>query len=197
MVCHYRQNRELQTIRHNKEPIRLSKEGKENCKKWYKLERLFNEAQSMDEKEVFFLELLRLKFLGESDKILDPKFDSLLWKFVHDERTFNYPFKSVQATWYVGMSEEGKVKMYSYEQSGGTAKDGKTFLQYIDTIGHLHLKLIAYPKPKDGGFLNPIFRSIKRTRDGYTLYGTTIVSSQEAIQISSSISSNSFKGGIK
>lgn len=195
--CNYRHTEKSRAMKYDKDSIVLSQEGKENCKKWYKLERLFNEATSMKQKEELFIELLTLKHLWQSSKVLAPKFDSLFWAFLHDERTFYYPFKSISGDWYTAMSEDGKIKMYSYNTCDGTASDGKTFLQYLDTTGHLHLKVLTYPKPDEGIFLNPVFKTIKKAKNGYTLYGGTALSSQEYYETSRFVPSNSFKGGLK
>lgn len=195
--CNYRQTGKPQAIRNDNDSVVLSNEGREICNKWYKIERLFNDASSMKQKAELFIELLSLKHYWESSGVLAPKFDSLFWAFLHDERTFNYPFTSIPGDWYAALSEDGKVKMYSYNTCEGTASDGKTFLQYLDTAGHLHLKVLTYPKPEHGAFLSPVFKSIKKTKKGYTLYGGTALSSQEYHETSRFVPCSSFKGGLK
>lgn len=195
--CNYPKTDKPKAMRHAKVPVALSAEGKETCRQWTKMERLFNEAPSMKQKEELLRELLSLKHYWESSEILAPKFDSLFWAFLHDERTFYYPFKSVPGDWYAAMSEDGKVKMYSYNTCEGTASDGKTFLQYLDALGHLHLKVLTYPKSDEGILLNPVFKTIKKTKNGYILYGGTALSSQEYYETSRFVPSRSFKGGLK
>lgn len=195
--CNYRQTSETQAAKHEKASVVFSEEGKANCRKWYKLEQLFNEAPSMQQKAELFIELLSIKHYWECSEMLAPKFDSLFWSFLHDKRTFYYPFTSISGDWYAAMSEDGKVKMYSYNTCDGTASDGKTFLQYLDTAGRLHLKVLTYPKPDEGIFLNPVFKTIKKTKNGYTLYGGTALSSQEYHETFRFVPSSSFKGGLK
>lgn len=195
--CDYRQTSETQAAKQETDSVVLSEEGKEYCRRWHKIERLFNEASSMKQKAELFIELLSIKHYWESSEVLAPKFDSLFWSFLHDERTFYYPFTSISGDWYAAMSEDGKVKMYSYNVCEGTASNGKTFLQYLDTAGHLHLKVLTYPKPDEGIFLHPVFKTIKKTKNGYTLYGGTALSSQEYHEAARTVPRNSFKGGLK
>lgn len=164
---------------------------------WNVLESKFNEGKSMAEKDSILMEMFHTKFYWEYNRYLEPKFDSTIWAFLQDERTFYYPFRSKSPKWFVNTSEDGKVKMYSYEQSGGTAKFGRTIIQYLDELGHLRLKELLPEEPDHGILITPIFRTIRKTKEGYTLYGGTTISSQEYYECEELLADTFFVGGLK
>ena len=164
---------------------------------WNALESKFKEGKSMAEKDSILMEMFHTKFYWEYSRYLEPKFDSIIWGFLQDERTFYYPFRNESPKWFVYTSEDEKVKMYSYEQNGGTAMFGRTIIQYIDNLGHLRVKELTYEPPEHGSFISPIFKTIKKTKLGYTLYGGTTVSSQEYYKASELLADTFFVGGLK
>ena len=148
----------------------------ESTNRWEEMEASYNVAKSLTEKDSILMEMSHEKFhLG-----CEQAFDSIIWSFLQDERTFYYPFKSVEYEWYVATSKDGKVRMYSYDKGGGTARYGRTIIQYIDELGHLRLRELSYEQyEKDGFFITPMYKTIKKTKLGYTLYGGTTLSSHE------------------
>lgn len=165
----------------------------ESTNRWGKMEASFNVAKSLTEKDSILMEMSHEKFhLG-----CEQAFDSIIWSFLQDERTFYYPFKSVEYEWYVATSKDGKVRMYSYDQYGGTARFGRTIIQYIDELGHLRVRELVFEEPDQGVLITPIFKSIKKTKGGYTLYGGTTLSSHEYRKSSELLADTFFVGGLK
>lgn len=161
--------------------------------RWNEMKSKFDGANTLAEKDSILMEMSHEKFrLG-----CEQSFDSIIWSFLQDERTFYYPFKSESPDWFVATSKDGKVKMYSYDQHGGTARFGRTIIQYIDELGHIRVKELVFEEDDHGVLITPIFRTIKKTKDGYTLYGGTTVSSQEYYKCSELLADTFFIGGLK
>ena len=164
----------------------------EAYKQWDQLESKFNKA-SLEKKDSLLKELFMLKLGYEYEDYLEPKFDSLIWAFLHDERTFNIHFTSERPKWNIKKSNDGKVKMYSYEQFGGTAKSGRTILQYYDKRGKFKVREIKEKNDDGGIFLQPIYEYIKRSRHGYCLYGGTEVNNQDYYECTKHVPDSWFK----
>ena len=171
-------------------------EEREAMEKWTELEDSFNNT-SFSEKDSYLMEMFSLKMQWNYSRYLEPRFDSLVWAFLQDERTFYHEFISHPPKWFVSTSPDGKVRMYSYEQTGGTAKTGRTIYQYIDKLGHLQLKELTFDKPDDGGMITPIFKTIQRVDNGYMLYGGTITGSQDYHETNRLIHDTCFAEGLK
>lgn len=157
------------------EPEDLEQEA---LRKWNELEEQFSKAP-MQRKDSLLMELFYLKLQWNYSCYLEDKFDSLVWAFLKDKRTFYHPFQSHSPKWFVSTSNDKRVRMYSYLQSGGTAADGRTIFQYLDRHGHVRIKELPREEPEHGGYIAPIYKTIKKKRNGYMLYGGTQVSSQE------------------
>lgn len=171
----------------------LIPEGLEEKNEWDYLLLRLNEQGDKNVKDSILIRMNEIKFRLS----LEDKFDSIVWSFLQDERTFYYSYKPQKYGWHVSMSEDKKVKMYSYDQGGGTARYGRTILQYIDGHGHIRLKEIKYDEPECGTIITPIYKKISRTKDGYTLYGGTQISSQEYYESCDFIHDTCFVGGLK
>ena len=161
--------------------------------RWNEMESKFNGAKTLAEKDSILMYMFHEKFHLGGEQI----FDSIIWCFLQDERTFYYPFKSESPDWFVATSKDGKVKMYSYDQYGGTARFGRTIIQYIDELGHFRVKELIFKEDDHGVLITPIFKTIRKTKDGYTLYGGTTLSSQEYYNSSEMLADTFFVGGLK
>lgn len=139
---------------------------------WRILKKDFDKpSNTMKQYELILTEMRDLKNYYDYCYYLQPKFNSLLNTFLHDERTFYYGFRSRPPEWYVSTSQDNKVRMYSYDDDGGTARWGKTFIQYLDTLGGVQVKELDYMVSANDIPTSPIFKKIKKTRKGYTVYG--------------------------
>lgn len=65
---------------------------KEAMEKWAELEDSFNNA-SISDKDELLMEMLRLKMQWNYKRYLEPLYDSLIWSFFQDERTFYLEYK--------------------------------------------------------------------------------------------------------
>lgn len=139
---------------------------------WRILRKEFDKpSNTMKQYELKLTEMCDLKNYYDYCYYLQPKFNSLLKTFLHDERTFYYNFKSRPPEWYVSTSQDNKVRMYSFDNDGGTARWGKTFIQYVDSLGDVQVKELNYLVSANDVLIPPIFKRISKTRKGYTLYG--------------------------
>ena len=164
----------------------------ESINRWKEMESSFNGAKSLTEKDSILMEMFNAKSRLRCEML----FDSIMWTFLQDERTFSYPFKSNSLHWFVATSGDNKVRMYSYDQYAGKASSGRTIIQYIDKLGHIRVKELVFEKPEYGIFIPPVFKTIRKTSKGYRLYGGTALSSHEYHECEKLLVDTFFVGGL-
>lgn len=127
-------------------------------------------------------ELINLFYLKRNDRTgkYKEKFDSLLQVCLNDYNSFTYPFENLKkrGKFNVIQSPDRKIRIYSYEDFGGTMKFYKSYLQYRHN-GKIVLEQLGDSIYPFKGKYTPLYYQIKMIGNEYRLYGCWQVSNNE------------------
>ena len=111
---------------------------------------------------------------NERDEKYKERFDSLLQVCLNDSNSFTYPFHDLKRNgkFNIMQSPDKKLRVYSYEDFGGTMKFYKSYIQYKRN-GKIIVEQLGdsiYPS---------LYYQIEMGKNEYKLYGYWQISSNE------------------
>ena len=117
---------------------------------------------------------------NERDEKYKERFDSLLQVCLNDSNSFTYPFHDLKRSgkFNIMQSPDKKLRVYSYEDFGGTMKFYKSYIQYKRNGKIIVEQLGDSIYPFKGRYTSLYYR-IEMGKNEYKLYGYWQISSNE------------------
>lgn len=117
---------------------------------------------------------------NERDEKYKERFDSLLQVCLNDSNSFTYPFHDLKRSgkFNIMQSPDKKLRVYSYEDFGGTMKFYKSYIQYKRN-GKIIIEQLGDSIYPFKGRYTPLYYQIEMGKNEYKLYGYWQISSNE------------------